>query len=87
MSEKPVIEFPCDYSFKVIGRATPDFDARIVAIINKHQDKPFEGQLKHKDSKEKNYQSYAVTIHAKSKEHLQALFEDLKKDKDVMMVL
>lgn len=87
MSEKPLIEFPCEYPIKIIGRATENFDARIIAIINKHQDKPFEGQLSHKNSKENNYKSYAVTIHARSREHLQAIFDDLKKDKDVMMVL
>jgi putative lipoic acid-binding regulatory protein len=87
MSEKPIIEFPCDYLIKIIGRAGDDFDMRIIAIINKHQDKPFEGHLQQKDSKEKNYRSFTITIRATSKEQLQALFEDLKKDEDVMMVL
>ncbi|MFI4957118.1 MAG: YbeD family protein [Gammaproteobacteria bacterium] len=87
MPEKPIIEFPCDYLIKIIGRASDDFDARIIVIINKHQEKPFEGQLMRKDSKEKNYQSFTLTIRATSEEQLRALFEDLKKDKDVMMVL
>ena len=87
MSEKPLIEFPCDYPIKIIGRASEDFDVRIIAIINKHQEKPFEGQLIQKDSKEKNYRSFTINIHATSKEQLQALFDDLKKDEDVMMVL
>ena len=87
MSNKPLLEFPCDYPIKIIGHASGDFDARVIAIINQHQEKPFEGQLKQTDSKEKNYQSITVTIQATSKEQLQALFEDLKKDKDVIMVL
>lgn len=87
MSDKPVIEFPCDYPIKVIGRASDDFDARIIAIINKHQDKPFDGHLTHRASKESNYISYTLTIRATSPEQLQSLFEDLKKDEDVMMVL
>lgn len=82
-----MIEFPCDYPIKIIGRASADFDARIISIINKHQEKPFEGYLTQKDSKEKNYQSFTVTIRATSETQLKALFEDLKTDKDVIMVL
>lgn len=87
MSETPLIEFPCDYSIKIIGRASEDFDARIIAIINKHQDKPFEGQLQRKSSSANNYQSFTVNIYLTSKEQLMALVEDLRKDKDVIMVL
>jgi putative lipoic acid-binding regulatory protein len=83
----PAIEFPCDYPIKIIGRASDDFDARIISIINKHQEKPFEGHLASKSSKENNYQSFTLTIRATSAEQLEALFQDLKKDQDVLMVL
>jgi putative lipoic acid-binding regulatory protein len=87
MSDKPLLEFPCDYPIKIIGRSSDNFDSRIITIINRHQEKPFEGELRKTDSKEKNYQSITVTIQATSKEQLQALFDDLKKDEDVVMVL
>ncbi|MGA2654405.1 MAG: DUF493 domain-containing protein [Gammaproteobacteria bacterium] len=87
MHNKPTITFPCEYPIKIIGQASDDFDARIIAIINKYQDKPFEGKLAHKKSKEGKYQSFTVTIHATSEEQLKALFKALKDDKAVMVVL
>lgn len=87
MTDKPTIKFPCDYPIKIIGQTSDDFDARIIAIINKYQDKPFEGKLAQKNSKEGNYQSFTVTLHITSEEHLKALFHALKEDKAVMMVL
>jgi putative lipoic acid-binding regulatory protein len=87
MVDKPTIEFPCEYPIKIIGQASDDFETRIIVIINKHQDKPFEGSFAQKKSKEGKYQSFTVTIHATSEEQLKALFKALKEDKDVMMVL
>lgn len=87
MTNKTTIEFPCEYPIKIIGQASDDFDARIIAIINKYQDKPFDGKLLQKKSSGEKYQSFTVTIHATSIEQLKALFHALKEDKDVMMVL
>ncbi len=87
MPNKPTIEFPCDYPIKIIGKASDDFDTRMIAIINKYQNKPFEGKLTHKKSKEGNYQSVTVTIHATSEEQLKNLFKALKEEKDVMAIL
>jgi putative lipoic acid-binding regulatory protein len=86
MSNKTSIEFPCDYPIKIVGKASENFDARIITIINKYQEKPFEGHLMQRDSKEKNYQSFTVTVHITSEEQLHDLVLDLKKDKDVMLV-
>lgn len=87
MPKKPKIKFPCDYPIKVIGRASDDFEARVMAAVNPHLDKPYEGKVESRDSKEGNYVSLTLTIRATSEKQLKALFEDLKKDDDIMMVL
>ncbi|MFA6037000.1 MAG: DUF493 domain-containing protein [Legionellales bacterium] len=80
-------KFPCDYPIKIIGHASKGFDTRIAAIINKYQDKPFEGKLTPRESKEGNYLSFTVTVHAASQKQLIALFKALKEEKDVLMVI
>lgn len=87
MSEKPTITFPTDYTLKIIGRASEHFDARVISIINTHLEKPFEGTLSNKDSKQKNYQSLTITLYITSKEQLEAICKDLRSDEDVMMLL
>lgn len=80
-------KFPCDYPVKIIGRASEGFDKRIAAIITKYQDKPFEGKLIPKVSKEGNYLSFTITVQAISQEQLITLFKALKEEKDVLMVI
>lgn len=87
MTDKPKIEFPCDYPIKIIGRASENYDAHVIAIVNKHLNKPYEGKVQSRDSKEGNYLSLTLTLHIESEEQLQALFEDLKNDDEIMMVL
>jgi hypothetical protein len=84
---KPKITFPCQYPIKVIGRAGDHFDAEIIAAINPFLDKPFEGTVQHKDSNEKNFTSVTITLFIQEEEQLTDIFQALKKNPNVLMVL
>lgn len=84
---KPKITFPCLYPIKVIGKANDHFDAAIIAAINPLLDKPFEGTVQHKDSNEKNFTSVTITLEIQHEDQLQAIFQALKKNPHVLMVL
>ena len=84
---KPKISFPCQYPIKVIGRAGDHFDAEIIAAINPVLDKPFEGTVQHKNSMEKNFTSITITLYIQNEAQLQAIFQALKKNPNVLMVL
>ena len=35
-NEETLLEFPCDFPIKVMGRAEPGFDELIVELVRKH---------------------------------------------------
>lgn len=84
---KPKVTFPCQYPIKVIGKASDHFDAQIIAAINPFLDKPFEGTVQHKNSNEKNFTSVTITLYIQQEQQLQDIFEALKKNPNVLMVL
>ncbi len=38
MTDKPSIEFPCDYPIKIIGLGEDDFAGRMLALVQRHAD-------------------------------------------------
>lgn len=84
---KPKITFPCQYPIKVIGKASDHFDAEIIAAINPFLENPFEGTVQHKNSNEKNFTSVTITLSIQKEQQLQDIFEALKKNPNVLMVL
>ena len=84
---KPTITFPCQYPIKVIGKANDHFDAEIIAAINPFLDKPFEGTVQHKSSHEKNFTSVTIPLYIHNEQQLQHIFDALKLNPNVLMVL
>lgn len=80
-------KFPCDYTIKVIGKASTSFEGEVVAIIRKHFPKLGEGAVKHNKSKEKNYLALSVKLRVQSKAELDALYEELSDNPLVLFTL
>lgn len=77
--EELVMEFPCDFPIKVVGRNEEQFALQIGEIALRH-DENFspENQLDFKYSNGGKYQSLTLKFRAQSKEHIDALYQDLK---------
>lgn len=83
----PKIEFPCDYSLKIVGDHDDGFQPAIVDVL-KRFDKGFkETDLSHQDSRTGRFRSLRATITATSEEQLKELFDALKATGRVHMVL
>lgn len=81
------MEFPCDFPIKIMGRANLDFELKILSIIRKHTPDLGETAIRVRHSKEGNYMSITVTIPAKSKQQLDAIYQELSSEKTVLMLL
>lgn len=83
----PKIEFPCDYTIRVIGNAAPDFKEFVVEVVEQHAPGITETDVSLKDSREGRFSSVQLKIVATGEEQLKALFEELKASGRVHMVL
>lgn len=82
-----LIDFPCDFSIKIIGLNTESYLNDIKKIVYKHYTNVDEVKFACKPSKNANYLAITATVHARSKPELDALYMDLTKHPNVKMAL
>jgi len=82
-----LLEFPCDFCVKVMGKATPEFRAIIAPIFQKHVPEFSEKTVSERESKNGNYISLSIHINATSQEQLDNIYRELSASKWVLMTL
>ncbi|HEX4334188.1 MAG TPA: DUF493 domain-containing protein [Usitatibacter sp.] len=82
-----LLEFPCDFPIKVVGRREDGFAQSICGIAQRHAEDFNPATLEMRPSRNARYLSLTVTINARSKAQLDALYSELTKHPMVMMVL
>ena len=85
--EKPLLTFPCQFPMKVMGRREDGFAQTVSEIVLRHADDFHPETIEMRSSKNGRYLSLTVTINARSREQLDALYSELSKHPMVMMVL
>jgi len=85
--EESLIEFPCEFPVKVMGPSTPEFHSVIekIALAN---DSDFDSKKTTQNiSKTGKYVSLTLTINAKDKPQLDAIYKDLTDNELVLWAL
>lgn len=86
--DPPQIVFPCaDYPIKVLGDAVPGFRAFVIEAVARHDSAFDASKVQERPSRNGRFISINVRILATGEPQLQALFEDLKRNSAVRMVL
>lgn len=77
--EELILEFPCDFPIKIVGRADVEFHVRICEIVCRHDEgfNPDE-HVQRRDSSAGKYHSLTVNLRATSKAQINAVYQDLK---------
>lgn len=85
--DAPKVEFPCDYSLKIVGDAEADFRERMLEIVERHAPGVDHARVRVVDSRNGKFQSVRLTITATGQDQLETLFAALKATGRVHMVL
>lgn len=86
-TSESVIQFPCDFTLKIMGKSEGHFEKIVLAIIKEHFPETSPSRIQKKFSKDKNYLSLSITVFATSKMQLDALYQALSSTKEILMVL
>jgi len=86
-NEETLLEFPCEFSIKTMGKACPDFENEVTEIILKHIPDLYEGAVSSRPSKGGKWVAVTITITATSKAQLDAIYMDLSSFDKVVMSL
>lgn len=82
-----LIEYPCDFPIKVMGKRVDSLAQTVVSIVLKHAPDFEAGSLEMRSSSQGNYLSLTVTIRATSRAQLDALYTELSGHPMVAVVL
>lgn len=85
--EESLIEYPCDFPIKVMGKAHPDFAQTLTEIVLLHDPGFDPATAELRSSKGGNYISVTFTVRATSREQLDALYRSLHGHPMVSVVL
>jgi putative lipoic acid-binding regulatory protein len=86
-NEETLLEFPCDFPIKVMGKAEPGFEAMVVELVSRHTEELLETAINSRLSKGGKWVSITINLRAQSKAQLDAIYQDLSAHEKVVMAL
>jgi len=86
-TEPSLLEFPCDFPIKIMGRRVEGYAQAVLAIVQRHAP-DFDGAaVEMRASKQGGYLSLTCTVRATSRAQLDALYRELSAHPLVKVVL
>ncbi len=82
-----LLQFPCEFALKVMGKNSTTFEAVVLAVLRQHLPDLREGAVSLRESKEKKYLAMTVTFIATSQAQIDQIYTDLSASKEVIMAL
>jgi putative lipoic acid-binding regulatory protein len=84
--EDSLLEFPCSFPIKAMGRCDSGFEATALAIVRRHVPDFDPRAMRTVASRQGNYLSVTFTIQATSREQLDNLYRELTACEQLLMV-
>lgn len=82
-----LIEFPCDYKLKAMGKHCETFVELVYQVTLKHAPETPRENIEMTDSKGKKFVSVNITFRATCIQQVHSVYGDLKKHPEVLMTL
>ncbi len=82
-----LLEFPCRFPIKVMGRDEAEFQAHVLQIISAHVEDIAADDITSRSSSKGKFLAVTVTIDAQSQEHLDRIYRTLTASDRVLYVL
>ena len=87
MTEESVVEFPCAFPIKIMGRDTAEFRVTARTLVENHVGPIGDEAIKVNLSGKGNFVSVTVTVTATSQQQLDDIYRDVSGHEDVLMAL
>jgi len=86
-SEPSLLEFPCRFPIKAMGRQSDEFEQLVIRIVCNHAELWPDEPVRSVPSKAGNFISVTAVIEARSKQQLDSIYQDLTDCEMVLMAL
>ena len=86
-NELALLEFPCRFPIKAMGRQNDEFEALVCGIVTRHAQLWPDEPIRSTPSKAGNFVSVTATVDAKSQAQLDAIYQELTDCEQVLIAL
>ena len=86
-TDDSLIEYPCDFPIKAMGKSTDDIEGIFVEIVRRHFPEQEHFDIKQKHSSGDKYLSVTITVHAQNRQQLDATYLELSAHNKILMSL
>ena len=87
MTEESLLEFPCDFPIKIMGRESDEFQALARSLVEKHTGPLADERIVSALSRNSAFVSVTVTVVAQSQQQLDDIYREVTSNDDVLMAL
>lgn len=87
MNDETLLEFPCDFPIKMMGRDTPEFRELARELIEKYTGPLDNNAIQSTLSRNGRFVSITATINAQSQQQLDDIYHAISAHEDVLMAL
>lgn len=84
---KSLLEFPCRFPVKIMGRDQPEFEAHVVELISQHTGPIASADIAVRTSSKGKFIALTVTVAAESREQLDAIYKTLSASEQVVYLI
>ena len=82
-----LLQFPCDFPIKAMGEASAAFETVVLEIVQRHAPDFDHETVRKRPSRNGRYLALTVTIRARDKAQLDAIYAELSAHRQVLMAL
>lgn len=86
-NNESLLEFPCEFPIKMMGRESDSFRETAIVLIEKHMGKIAENAISTTPSRKGNFISVTITVVAESQEQLDNIYRDLTGHEEILVAL
>jgi len=87
MNDETLLEFPCNFPIKMMGRDTPEFHVTARELVEKHTGPLDNSAIQSAVSRKGRFVSITVTVIAQSQQQLDDIYREVTDNEDVLMAL
>ena len=87
MNDETLLEFPCDFPIKIMGRESTEFRALARALVEKHTGPIVDDAIYSALSRNGSFVSVTITVNAQSQQQLDDIYREITSNDDVLMAL
>ncbi len=87
MSDETLLEFPCDFPIKIMGRESAEFRALARELVEKHTGPLDDDSVASSLSRNGAFVSVTVTVVAQSQQQLDDIYREVTSNDEILMAL